>query len=117
MNYIFEGNVTNKLKNKDTSVTVFRKKEEGADRLAEPFYSPDSASLPRMESWRNNVTVIVAVNHPIGDEKKCSITKIENGTCDSANKVNNFKWELEITSTKEKNSDPNTSIEVEVSDS
>jgi hypothetical protein len=117
MNYIFEGSVTNKLKNTETSVTAFRKKDEGGERLAEPFYSPDSAQLPRMESWKNTITIIVAVNHPIDDEKKCNITKIENGTCSGANKVNNFKWELEIISSKEKNSDPNTAIEVEVSDS
>jgi thiamine pyrophosphokinase len=117
MNYLFEGSVSNNLKNPDTSVTVFKKKEEGADRLIEPFYTTNTQSFPRIESWKNTVTITVAVNHPIGDEKQCKITKIENGTCSGAKKINNFKWELEITSTKESMSDPNnTAIEVEISD-
>ncbi len=118
MNYFFEGSVSNNLKkNPETSVTVFKKKEEGAERLMEPFYAADTQKIPRIESWKNNVTITVAVNHPIGDEKQCKIAKIENGTCSDAKKINNFKWELEITSSKESMSDPNnTVIEVEVSD-
>jgi len=117
MNYFFEGSVSNKLKNPDTSVTVFKKKEEGAERLAEPFYTGDTQTFPRIESWKNTVTITVAVNHPIGDEKQCKITKIENGTCDAAKKINNFKWELELVSSKESMSDTNnTVIEVEVND-
>jgi len=117
MNYYFEGSVTNKLKNPDTSVTVFKKKEEGAERLLEPFYTGETQTFPRIESWKNTVTITVAVNHPIGDEKQCKLTKTENGTCEGAKKINNFKWELELTSTKESMADPNnTAIEVEISD-
>lgn len=117
MNYIFEGSITNKLKNPDTSVTVFRNKDEVTEKLLDPFYTPDSQNLPRIESWKNNIKMTIAVNHPIGEEKQCKVTKVEQGSCSGPNKVGNFKWELEVTSTKESYKDPNTAVEVEISDS
>ena len=118
MNLFFDGTITNNLKqNPDVSVTVFKKKDEGWEKLLDPFYSPDSNSIPRIESWRKSVTISLALNQQIGDKKKCNVTKIENGTYNGPTQVGNFKWELEITSSKEEYSDPNnTSFEIEITD-
>ncbi len=114
MNYIFDGSITCNFKDSpDTSVTVFRKKEDRWEKLIDPFYAPETKNLPKIEDWRNTTTISIALNHPIGD-KTCTVKKIENGTNKGPDKVGNFKWEIEITSTKEKMSGPNTTIEVEV---
>ena len=114
MNHIFEGSVKNNLeKSPETSLTVFRKKEDRWEKLLDPFYCPDSNSFPRIESWKNVVTISLALNHPIGD-KVCKVIKCENGTYNGPTKVGNFKWEVEITSNKESVSSPNASIEIEV---
>ncbi len=118
MNLYFEGSIANNLKNNpDVSLTVFKKKDEGWEKLLDPFYSPDSKNLPRIESWRKAVTISLALNKQIA-KKVCKVKKIENGTVKGPNQVGNFKWELEITSSKETYSDPNnTSIELEITDS
>ena len=117
MNYIFDGTVTNNLKKyEDISVTVFRKKEDHWEKLLDPFYCPDTQNLPKVEHWRNNITISLALNQPIGDDKTCTVKKIENGTAGDPKQVGNFKWEIEMTSTKESPGGPITTIEIEVSD-
>jgi len=114
MNHFYEISVTNNLQDENTSVTVFRKKEEKWERLLEPFYKPEKKSFPRQESWRNTITISMAVNKPIGDTKICKVTKMEGGKNNGPTKINNFKWEIEITSSKESYNDPNASIEIEI---
>ena len=117
MNHFFDGSVTNNLKDENTSVTVFRKKEDQSERLLEPFYCTEEAkSIPRQESWQKSITITVAVNTPISDKKTCKVTKMEGGTHNGPTKINNFKWEVEMVSSKESYSDPNASIEIEVSE-
>ena len=117
MNLYFDGTITNKLEqNPDVSVTVFKKKEEGWEKMLDPFCAPDSNDIPKIEEWRKSITLSLALNYPIGD-KTCKVTKIENGTCSGPTKVGNFKWELEITSNHETWQDPNnTTFSVEISD-
>jgi len=117
MNHFFDGSVTNNLKDENTSVTVFKKKEDHSERLLEPFYCPDTKSFPRQESWQKSITITVAVNTPIADKKTCKVTKMEGGTHNGPTKINNFKWEVEMISSKESYSDPNASIEIEVGES
>ena len=116
MNHCFEGSVTNDLKDENTSITVFRKKGDQSDRLLDPFYCPDTNSFPRQESWQKSIILTVAVNSPIDDKKTCKVTKMEGGTYNGPTKVGNFKWEVEMISSKESYSDPNASIEIEVSE-
>jgi hypothetical protein len=117
MNHFFDGSVTNNLKDENTSVTVFRKKEDHSERLLEPFYCNEEAKkFPRQESWQKSITITVAVNTPIADKKTCNITKMEAGTYNGPTKINNFKWEVEMISSKESYSDPNATIEIEVSE-
>lgn len=116
MNHLFEGSVTNSLKDENTSVTVFRKQENQGDRLVEPFYSSNTEHFPRQESWEKSITLTVAVNTPIGDTKTCTVKKIEGGTCNGPTKIGNFKWEIELVSNKESPSDPAVTVELEVGD-
>jgi hypothetical protein len=116
MNHIFEGSVTNNLKDENTSVTVFRKKEDQGERLLEPFYPSNTQQFPRQESWQKSITITVAVNKPIDDKKTCTVTKTEGGTCNGPTKIGNFKWEIEMISNKESHSDPNATVEIEVSE-
>lgn len=119
MNYIFDGTVQNNLnKYPDISVTVFKKKtaDEGWEKVLDPFYCPDTQNLPKMETWRNTMTISLALNHPISEDITCSVKKIENGTHKGPDKVGNFKWEIEMTSTKESAGGPNTTIEIEIGD-
>lgn len=117
MNKIFDGTVTNNLTNSpNTSVTVFRKKEDRWEKLLDPFYydeeqkSPTTQNLPKIESWRETVTIRIAVNHPI-DKKVCKVNKIENGTYNGPTKVDNFVWDVEVTAT-----DRTITVEIEVSE-
>jgi len=119
MNRVFDGSVANKLgKYPETSVTVFKKKtaDEGWEKALDPFYCPDTQNLPKMETWRENLTISLALNHPISDDITCKVLKIENGSHKDPNKIGNFKWEIEMTSTKDSPGGPITSIEIEVSD-
>ncbi len=117
MNHFFEGSVTNNLKDENTNVTVFRKKEDHGERLIEPFYPPNNTQhFPRQESWQKSIILTVAVNKPIDDKKTCTVKKIEGGTCSGPTKIGNFKWEIEMISNKESYSDPNATIEIEVSE-
>jgi len=116
MNHLFEGSVTNNLKDENTSVTVFRKKEDHGERLVEPFFSSNTQHFPRQESWEKSITLTVAVNRPIDDKKTCTIKKVEGGTTNGPTKIGNFKWEIELISKKESYSDPAVSVEIEVAD-
>jgi hypothetical protein len=117
MNKIFDGTVTNNLKNSpNTSVTVFKKKEERWEKLLDPFYfdeekkEPTTQNLPKIESWRETVTIRIALNHPI-DKKTCKVNKIENGTNDGPNKVDNFVWDVDVTA-----KDNKITVEIEVAE-
>lgn len=115
MKYFFDGTVTNKLeKHPDISVTVFNKKEDRWEKLLDPLWVSDSGKIPQVETWKNAVSISVCLNEPIGDDKVCTVAKIENGKSDGPKQVGNFKWELEITSTKDETSEPRTTIEIEV---
>ncbi len=118
MNLYFDGKITNNLKQSpEVSLTVFKKKEDGWEKLLDPFYFPDSKNLPKIESWRKSVTISLALNEQIGD-KICKVSEVENGTVNGPNKLGNFKWEVEIISKYETWQDPkNTSFSVEISDS
>jgi hypothetical protein len=116
MEYVFEGTVTNNLKdNPNISVTVFKKKEGGWDKLLDPFWITESKHFSRITSHQKVVTISLALNQPIGD-KVCKVTKMENGSYKGPNKVGNFKWEIELTSNKEKYADPMANIEIEVAE-
>jgi hypothetical protein len=116
MEYVFDGTITNNLKeNPNISVTVFKKKEGGWDKLVDPFWNPDSKNFSRVTSHQKSITISLALNQPIGD-KVCKVTKMENGTNKPPVQVGSFKWEIEITSNKEKGSDPMATIEIEVAE-
>jgi len=113
MNYNYDGSVKNSLeKYPDTSLTVFKKKEEGWEKMIDPFYNPEQKSIPRVNTYHKSVTFSLALNHPIGDDKTCKVTKIENGTVNGPNKVGNFKWEVEVTA--EEGGSAVTTVEIEV---
>ena len=114
MNHLFEGSVTNNLKDENTSVTVFRKKEGQGERVLDPFYSSNTQHFPSQESWEKSITLTVSVNTPIGDQKTCTVKKIEGGTCNGPTKDGNFKWEIELISNKASHSDPAVTVEIEV---
>jgi len=115
MEHVFDGNVSNKLtQNPNISVTVFKKKEGGWDKVLDPLFISESKHFSRLTSHQKTITLSVALNLPIGDNKECKVTKIENGTYKGPNKVGNFKWEIEFTSGKERAADPAASIEIEV---
>jgi len=115
MEYVFDGSITNSLKqNPNISVTVFKKKEEGWEKLIDPFWCPDTKNYSRITSHKPTITISLALNQPIGTNKECKVTKMENGTHKGPKQIGNFKWEIEITSKKEKAADPSASITVEV---
>ncbi len=116
MEYVFDGSISNNLKNNAISVTVFKKKEGGWDKVLDPFWSPDMKNFSRITSHNKMITLSIAINHPIGDNKECKVTKMENGAYKGPNQVGNFKWEIEVTSGKEKAADPSASITVEIVD-
>ena len=116
MNLYFDGKISNNLKESNTSLTVFKKKEEGWEKLLDPYYSPESKDIPKIEEWRKSITISLALNHQI-DGKVCKVKKVENGTCNGPTKVGNFKWELEIVSNYETWQDPNNTVfDIEISD-
>lgn len=116
MNHYFEGTVINNLKSSpETSLTVFKKKEDRWEKLLDPFYAEETKNIPRIESWQKIVTISFAINHPIGN-KTCKVNKMENGTYKGPTQNGNFKWEVEITSNKESYSSPNANIEIEICD-
>jgi len=115
MEYVFDGSIANNLKdNPNISVTVFKKKEEGWDKVLDPFYSPETKGIPRLTSHNKTITLSIALNEMTGENKICKIAKMENGTAKGPNKVSNYKWEVEITSNKEKVADPSATINLEV---
>lgn len=117
MNLYFDGKITNNLKDPDTSVTVFRKKEEKWEKLLDPFYTSESKDIPKIEYWRKSITISMALNKPVNG-KVCNVTNVENGSANGPTQVGNFKWELEITSNYETWQDPNnTTFSVEINDS
>jgi hypothetical protein len=117
MNLYFDGKITNNLKDADTSITVFRKKEEKWEKLLDPFYAPESKSIPKIEYWRKSITISLALNKPTAG-KICKVASVENGAVNGPTAVGNFKWELEITSNHETWQDPNNTVfSVEVADS
>ena len=69
-----------------------------------------------METWRENLTISLTLNHPASDDITCKVLKIENGSYKGPEKVGNFKWEIEMTSTKDSPGGPNTTIDIEISD-
>ncbi|MCP5047225.1 MAG: hypothetical protein GY940_08640 [bacterium] len=116
MNYIFDGTVANNLKDENTTVTVFKKVEESWEKLLDPFYTGNSMTFPKIDTWRKEVTISIALNQPI-EGKSCKITKTENGTTKGPTKVGDYKWEIEIISGRENHGDPvGTSVEIDVSD-
>lgn len=115
MNYNFDGSVKNSLeKSLETSVTVFKKKDEGWEKLLDPFYNPEQKPLQRINTWHQNISLRMTVNHPIG-EKACKVTKIENGTVNGPTKVDNFRWDVEVTADKEGGANV-TTVEIEIAD-
>ena len=115
MNYNFDGSVKNNLeKSPDTSVTVFKKKDEGWEKLLDPFYCPEQKSIQRINTWHQSITLRMTVNHPIGN-KACKVTKIENGTVKGPTKADNFRWDVEVTAEKEGYNNI-TTVEIEVTE-
>ncbi|MGE5344248.1 MAG: hypothetical protein ACM3SY_22505 [Candidatus Omnitrophota bacterium] len=115
MEYVFEGTVLNELKdNQNLSVTVFKKKEGGWDKLLDPIFGSEKKNFSRVTSHYKNITLSIALNQPVGSNKECKVTKMENGSYKGPNPVGNFKWEIEITSGKEKAADPAANIEIEI---
>lgn len=116
MNYNFEGSVTCSLeKNPETSVTVFKKKEEIWEKLIDPFYNSEQKPIQRINTWHESITIRLVVNHPISDDQTCKVTKIENGTTNGPTKVDNFRWDIEIQGSKEGGATV-TNFELEVTD-
>jgi hypothetical protein len=116
MNFYFDGNIENNLIDPDTSITVFKKKEEGWEKLLDPYYSPESKDIPKIEEQRKSVTLCLALNKQI-DGKICKVTNVENGTVNGPKKVGNFKWDIEVNSNYETWKDPNhTVFNIEVND-
>jgi len=116
MNYNFDCIVKNSLeKHPETSLTVFKKKEEGWEKMIDPFYCPEQKSIPRINTYDKSVTFSLTLNHPIGEDKNCKVTKIENGSVNGPNKVSNFKWEVEVIA--EEGGTASTAVEIEVTGS
>ncbi len=115
MNYNYDGSVKNNLeKHQETSVTVFKKKEEGWDRLLEPLWFSEQKSFQRINTYHKSITISIALNHPIGDDKFCKIVKIEKGTVNGPTQVGKFKWEIEIVA--QESGASCATVEVEVTD-
>jgi hypothetical protein len=56
----------------------------------------------------------MTVNQPIGN-KACKVTKIENGTVNGPTKVDNFRWDVEVTAEKEGGANV-TTVEIDVTE-